>query len=225
MEIVSNVDSVPRTRQTRVVVFDFDGVILESADIKTDAFVDLFSHRPEHLEAIRRHHLSNLGVSRFKKFEWIHRELLGVPYTRETESQLGAAFANLVLEKVLAAPFVEGAEEALTSLGRVAKLFVASGTPEEELQHIVERRGLRHHFLGVRGSPNEKTTVIEEALSATGVSREELVFVGDGESDLRAAKATGVRFIARDTPTLHDFWVQSKVSLIQDLRPLPAMLA
>ncbi|MBI2372802.1 MAG: HAD family hydrolase [Deltaproteobacteria bacterium] len=208
----------------KVVVFDFDGVILESADIKTEAFVELFSGRPEHLDAIRRHHLANLGVSRFKKFEFIYRELYREPFDDQVSERLGAAFSNLVLTKVLSAPFVPGAISALDDLLGVVRLYVASGTPETELRHIVERRGLDRYFLAVHGSPKEKTTAIEETLAETGAAKEELVFVGDGESDYRAAESTGVRFIARDTPEVHDEWVKAGVERISDLRELPRAL-
>jgi beta-phosphoglucomutase-like phosphatase (HAD superfamily) len=48
----------------RAIVFDFDGVILESADIKTNAFRALFASYPEHVDQIVDFHLRNAGVSR-----------------------------------------------------------------------------------------------------------------------------------------------------------------
>ena len=62
------------------VVFDFDGVILESADVKTRAFVELYAaHGAEVVDRVREHHLANLGISRFKKFAWIAEHVLGLP--------------------------------------------------------------------------------------------------------------------------------------------------
>ena len=55
------------------IVFDFDGVILESLDIKTRAFAALFDGFPDHTEQIAGYHLNNLGVSRvpFSVGRWV----------------------------------------------------------------------------------------------------------------------------------------------------------
>ena len=59
------------------MAFDFDGVILESGPIKQQAFLDMFAQRPDLQPAVLAHHRENLGVSRFDKIAWMHRELLG----------------------------------------------------------------------------------------------------------------------------------------------------
>src|SRR5688572_19058444 len=140
----------------RAVVFDFDGVILESADVKTDAFVELFAHLPpEQVEAVRRHHLDNMGISRFKKFAWIYENLVGRALADAESQALGVRFSELALARILAAPFVGGADAALAALAARYPLFVASGTPQEELDLIVDRRGLRRYFREVWGTPTE----------------------------------------------------------------------
>jgi len=190
----------------KAVVFDFDGVILESADIKTDAFVELFDAHPEHLEAIRAHHLKNLGISRYEKFRWIYANLFRQELTEEQSQALGRGFSDLVFEKVLACPFVPGALETLRRLHGELPLYVASGTPHEELLRIVERRELGGFFEEVHGSPRKKASVLAAVAERHGLRPEEVVMVGDGESDYRAACAAGTRFYARRTPGVAELW-------------------
>jgi beta-phosphoglucomutase-like phosphatase (HAD superfamily) len=45
----------------RAVVFDFDQVLVEWGDIKTEAFLELFVGYPQQREAIRAYHLQNVG--------------------------------------------------------------------------------------------------------------------------------------------------------------------
>src|SRR3989304_1573816 len=53
----------------RAIIFDFDGVIVESVDIKTKAFARLFEHEGKVVvEKVVDYHLKNGGVSRFDKF-------------------------------------------------------------------------------------------------------------------------------------------------------------
>ena len=44
-----------------VIIFDFDGVILESVHVKAHAFSRLFEHHPDHVEAIVELHLRLLA--------------------------------------------------------------------------------------------------------------------------------------------------------------------
>lgn len=205
----------------RAIVFDFDGVVLESADVKTDAFVELFAEHGEHVQArVREHHLANLGISRFKKFAWIHEHVLQTPLSDEQSRALGERFSALALTKVLAAPFVHGAHEALAALARRYPLFVASGTPQDELDLIVDRRGLRALFREVHGTPREKPAILGDIAARLGLTAREILFIGDGTTDHAAARTTGVEFLARDTPALHDHWVTTGVRRRPDLRDL-----
>lgn len=202
----------------RAIVFDFDGVVLESADVKTDAFVELYaSYGPEFVAKVRTHHLENLGISRFKKFEWIANNLLDATLSVHDQTALGDRFSALVLEKVLAAPFVRGADVEIARLSDRYPLFVASGTPVDELRIIVARRELEVRFREVHGAPVEKPAILRDLQTRHGLAGDEILFIGDGMSDYRAAIEVGVEFLARDTPALHDEWLRLRVRRVVDL--------
>lgn len=209
------------------IVFDFDGVILESADVKTAAFIELYAeHGAEVVGRVREHHLANLGVSRFKKFAWIAENVLGRPLTDEESTALGNRFTDLALAKVLAAPFVPGAEAAIAELSaRGLPMFVASGTPHDELHLIVTHRGLVGSFHEVHGAPREKPEILCDVLARHGLAADHVLFVGDGMTDYKAACAAGTAFLARDTPALHDQWLALGVRLEPDLVRLPEVIA
>jgi len=210
----------------RAIVFDFDGVILESAEVKTEAFVELYAdYGPAIVDGVRAHHLANLGISRFKKFSWIAENLLRQPIGEAELAALGKRFSELALARVLSSPFVDGAEEALIELAPRYKLFVASGTPHDELALIVERRGLTSRFLEVHGTPAEKPAIVYDIMARHHLHADEIVFVGDGTSDYDAAITCGVNFLARDTPPLHDEWVRRGVRREPDLRHLAEVVA
>lgn len=209
----------------KAVIFDFDGVILESADIKTVAFLELFDHRPDLQPAILQYHLDNLGVSRYDKFAWIYKVLLDRPYTADIQDQLGRDFSALVLKKVLACPFVPGARQTLQALSTRLSLFVASGTPQEELDLIVKQRKLQQYFCEVWGSPKEKSDILQDILKRYNLTPREAVMVGDGASDYEAAVKTNLHFIARDTPEQADYWRQNSIRyIIKDLKDFTELL-
>ncbi|MBI3090362.1 MAG: HAD family hydrolase [Candidatus Tectomicrobia bacterium] len=204
-------------QELRAIIFDFDGVILESNSIKTSAFLELFASYPEHQPAILRYHLENLGVSRHAKFAWIYRELLRRELSAAEGEALGERFSALVLDKLLRCPFVPGACETLDALYSRCLLFVASGTPEEELRFIIEERRLGKFFSGVWGAPRGKVEIVETILRDFALQPREALFIGDGVSDYQAALRSGVAFVARDTPEQHEAWRELGVPVLPDL--------
>jgi phosphoglycolate phosphatase-like HAD superfamily hydrolase len=181
----------------RVLVFDFDGVILESAEIKTRAFARLFENHPEHVDAVVDLHLRHAGVSRYEKFRMIHRDILGLPLDARTERKLGEKFSAIALEEILACPFVPGAREFLAERHGREPLYVASGTPEEELRGICGHRELLGFFEAIYGTPAKKPEILRRIADESGARLDELVFIGDAMTDLEGAADAGTLFIGR----------------------------
>jgi phosphoglycolate phosphatase-like HAD superfamily hydrolase len=180
----------------RAAVFDFDGVVLESVEIKTIAFRRLFEDHPEG-ERIVPYHRANGGISRFRKFQWFYEEVRGEQLSEAESARLGARFSELVLDEVRRCAFVPGARELLERLAPRLPLFVASGTPEDELRGIVEHRGLDGLFAGVYGTPPTKAEILHRIMAERDLAPSELVFVGDAMSDFSGAAGAGVPFVGR----------------------------
>jgi len=183
----------------RAVIFDVDGVIIESAEIKTKAFEILFADYPDKLSEIISYHQKNGGISRYLKFRYVYEKILGEELSAKKEAELGEKFSKIVLTQILEAPFVAGAIEFLSQNKHRYRFFVASGTPEAELQNILNNRQLTPFFLEVHGAPKDKTDIIEDILNRYAFQRKEAAFIGDAESDRAAAERTGILFIARLT--------------------------
>ena len=181
----------------RAIVLDFDGVIVESLDIKTQAFRDLFSDYPQHIDDIMSYHLAHNAISRYIKFEHIMNNILGETYDEERARELGTRFSKLVQQKVIACPYVKGAEEFLQYFSGRVPLYVASASPQEELVEIVKARAIDRYFQGIYGTPWEKYDVMQKVMSEEKVTPDAVVYVGDSKEDLVVAQKTGVIFVGR----------------------------
>src|SRR5207248_10291077 len=93
------------------IIFDFDGVILESVHVKAQAFRSLFEAYPEHQERIVQLHLQQGGLSRYEKFRRIYADFLHLPLSEEEMVRLDTAFGALVTEEMNTWPVVPGARE------------------------------------------------------------------------------------------------------------------
>ena len=193
----------------KCMFFDFDGVVLESGNIKTDAFVELYTGTGIE-EQVKAHHLAHQGVARYEKFKWISENLLKETHTEEMGKALGERFSELVKAKVFAAPFVPGFREMITFI-RQQNIYcvVASGTPQEELRSIVIDRKLSPFFDEVYGSPRKKAEIALEVMQRRQFNTEDCLFFGDASTDHQAAEETNMDFFARLTPELADYWVNA----------------
>lgn len=208
------------TQRFDAVVLDFDGVLVESVDLKTRAFGALYAeHGPEIERQVVEYHLTHAGISRYVKFRHYHEQLLGIPYTQAIGEQLSVRFSRLVMDAVVNAPYVAGAREFLDEYHRQVPLFVASGTPEEELREIVRRRGMQHYFRSLHGSPATKGEILEGIIRRHRFIPSRLLMVGDATADLDGARKAGAAFIGRASSEVKLF--PSDVATIADLRQLP----
>ncbi len=187
----------PTTLLRQAVFFDFDGVIAASIEVKVRAFATLFApYGPLVQEAVVRYHRDNGGMPRKQKLRYCCEVIAGKPIDDQALARMGKTFADLVLEEVVAAPFIAGALPTLEQLREAGiPAFVVSGTPHDEMQCIVERKGLQPYFTEVHGSPRPKTEIIREILARLLYRPDQCLFIGDALADYRAASNTGLQFL------------------------------
>lgn len=187
----------------QAIIFDFDGVVVESGKIKTQAFAELYRPYGDVIvEQVVRFHIQNGGMSRYRKFRYFQEHFLKrPPLTEDEEKQLDIRFSELVVEAVIAAEPVPGAIELIRHQSGRIPLFVASGTPEIELKVIVERRGLSPFFTEVRGAPTLKKDIIADILTQYTLKPESVLMIGDAMADLEGAQANNTAFLGRVHPS------------------------
>lgn len=202
--------------QYKCFFFDFDGVILESANIKSQAFVEMYKGSGFE-EDVLKYHLANQGISRFVKFAWIAENLVKEKITDENLRIKGEQFTDLVYSKILEASFVPGVLDFLRNLRMHGKyIVVASGTPQDELKQVIAARGIGDCFDEVWGTPMKKTEIIEKVLEEKGLEAKECLFIGDATTDFEAARKTGTAFFARNTAEMKSFWDVNPCTYISD---------
>ena len=208
----------------KAIMFDFDGVICESNEVKTEAFRMLFAEFPECLNQIIDYHRINGGLSRFKKFEFIYREILRKKLDKKESEKLGERFSKYVYQRVLESPFVSGAYDFLERNHKRFSLFVISGTPQDEIVSIVNERKLNRFFRGVYGSPATKSQMIQRILKEENWTPGDVVFVGDSVNDYEETRAAGVRMVGRIQNDDNLFGALAVEAIIRDMNDLEAVL-
>jgi phosphoglycolate phosphatase-like HAD superfamily hydrolase len=213
--------TIPLSKGLEAIILDFDGTILESNHIKAEAFRNLFKDYPEHGDAIVALHRARGGMSRFEKFRIIHRDIIQKPLDDIEMERLNQGFGRLVEEEIIACPFVPGAREFLEACSARYHLFIASGTPQDELQGLVKRRCMNPLFKGVYGAPRDKGQILKDILAENGWAPCQALFIGDAIDDYSGSVEARVPFIGRTGPDGANPFSQVKVKLlISDLAEL-----
>jgi phosphoglycolate phosphatase-like HAD superfamily hydrolase len=190
-----------------LIIFDCDGVLLESVEAKTRAFRRIGAEfSPEAAERLAEYHLLHGGVSRSEKFAWLFREILGRRILPEENESLCRRFADYCLEEVCASDFVPGALEVLDRWRGRLPLHVASGTPQGELVDVLTRRGLAGYFAGMSGYPPDKAGLLRNILDGSGLPPGEALMVGDSLTDQQAAEMAGTLFYGRGSAFRASGW-------------------
>ncbi|MEI6066104.1 MAG: HAD hydrolase-like protein [Methylococcaceae bacterium] len=184
-------------KEYSAIFWDFDGVIKDSVEVKTQAYFQLFEPFGSVVaERVREHHEAHGGMSRFDKLplylQWVNQEP-----NQATVSEYCEQFSQLALQGVIDAPWVAGVERYLRSNIHQQTFVLVSATPQDELEHILNALNLTKCFAEVYGAPIRKQDAIGKTLLARGLDASDCLMIGDAQADLDAAVANQVPFLLR----------------------------
>ena len=180
----------------RNVIFDFDGVVVDSNEIRIDGFRTLYAAKAgDKIEIFMDYVRSNHGLSRYRKIRHFYASVQRQQVTEEAIQDDAERYSNIVAEAVANAPEIPGAAAFLAAFASRFRFALISSSDQRELRAICRRRGIDRHFEAILGSPEEKAVNIRNLLRDKEWQREVTVYVGDSLSDLEAARVAGVPFI------------------------------
>ena len=185
--------------KNKYMFFDFDGVIKDSIQVKSDAFATLFSSFGNEIEQrVREHHEDHGGMSRYDKIplylEWAKQEA-----TQAMVKNYCDQFSNLVTQAVIDSPWVHGVQNFLCQHSTEKSFFLLTATPQEEIEEILSALQIMGCFRGVFGAPINKADAMGDIIKRYTIDIEEAIMIGDSKSDYFAAREHGVDFILRKT--------------------------
>ncbi|UCZ56944.1 HAD hydrolase-like protein [Desulfurispirillum indicum] len=181
--------------QYKTVVFDCDGVILNSNQVKTQAFYNAaLPYGTQSAQALVDYHVAHGGVSRYQKFRYFLEELVLPGVSGPGFQDLLDAYAAEVRKGLLSCEVASGLHD-LRRLTADAHWLVISGGDQSELREIFALRELTELFDGgVFGSPDTKDHIFTREIQCGNIAAP-AVFVGDSRCDFEAASKAGVDFV------------------------------
>lgn len=180
------------------LIFDCDGVVLDSNRLKTDAFRTAAQpYGDAAADALVAYHVSNGGVSRYVKFAYFLNHVVPEHATEATGPGLEAllaAYAGAVRTGLLSCAVAEGLDVLRIATCR-ARWMIVSGGDQFELREIFATRHLDKYFdAGIFGSPDTKDEILARELAAGTIHRP-AIFLGDSRLDREVAARAEIDFV------------------------------
>jgi phosphoglycolate phosphatase-like HAD superfamily hydrolase len=196
------------TQSCKTLVFDCDGVILDSNRIKTEAFGHVaMQFGADAAEELVRFHVQHGGVSRYRKFEYLLVNILRRESDATEIESLARQYGLHVRDQLLLCPMTLGLKE-LRKATHHANWMVVSGGDQAELQYIFAERGLTSLFnRGIHGSPATKDEILSREIASRRLELPAL-FLGDSRYDHEAARRAGLDFIFIHQWTEFSGWLE-----------------
>jgi phosphoglycolate phosphatase-like HAD superfamily hydrolase len=205
------------------LIFDFDGVLAESNEIRFNGFRLLFKGFPENqIEELVIYAKKNGGISRYEKIDYFFHKIRGESISKNSVQTLAAQFSNIVRQDIVKAEPVKGSLEFLGKNFSKFNFALVSGSDQAELRVVCRERRIDHFFKMILGSPVKKEKNIAKVLESLRWRPDETVYIGDSNNDLEASQDNHIDFIGRNSGLVD--WSCLGITRILDLSELEGML-
>lgn len=188
----------------KAILWDFDGVILNSNSVRDEGFSEVLKNYPgSEVEQLLDYHKRNGGLSRYVKFRYFFEEIRNEKVIEEKISELASDFSEIMLKKLVNKELI--IQDSFNFIQQNHKKFdfhIVSGSDQNELRFLCEKLGLAPYFLSISGSPVHKNILVETVLKQYRYNKNECCLIGDSINDYEAAKKNDIGFIGYNSPFL-----------------------
>ena len=200
------------------IIFDFDGVILNSHNVKTDAFEKIFNKYGKSIgKKAKNYHLKNAGKSRYLKFKYILNNVLKYKSSKKIMEYLDKEFSNYCDNKILKLKISKYLLRYLKKNYKKKNFFISTGTPQKKIEEIIKKKKIKKFFKKIYGSPDKKIEHINKIILKYE-NKSKTVFIGDSEEDYKSAKICGIDFLLKLNSESKNLKLPKRVNKLQSFK-------
>lgn len=180
----------------KAILWDFDGVIMDSMPIRDKGFEVTLANYPEgEVKSLLEYHRINGGLSRYVKFRYFFEKIRNVSVTDEQIAALASKFSDVMMELLLDEKLlIMDSVEFIRQNYKAIPMHVVSGSDGVELRKICDALNLSQYFGSIHGSPTPKKQLISILLADYNYTPESVVLIGDSINDYEAAVHNNISF-------------------------------
>lgn len=180
------------------ILWDFDGVILDSMDVRDFGFKEIFkTFDIDKVNLLLKFHRKNGGLSRYVKIKYFFEQILKSSIS-DTQILSYANDFSSIMKKQLINPenLISDSLNFIDKNYKSYNFHIVSGSDGEELRFLCKQLKISNYFISIHGSPIEKDTLIKNLLIEYNYKKSETCLIGDSINDYQAAKQNNISFLA-----------------------------
>lgn len=180
----------------KTILFDFDGVIIDSMPIRDLGFKSIFSEFDEELvKQLLDFHNENGGLSRYVKIRYFYEVILQRKITDKQVNELAQKFASIMKNELTNKKLlIEDTLNFIMENYRKFTFHIVSGSDHEELNFLCDKLDLKNYFVDIKGSPTPKGELVRSILKDYKLNHDEVLLIGDSINDYEAASKNNISF-------------------------------
>ena len=180
----------------RNILFDFDGVILDSMPIRDHGFKEIFKDFDDDLvNKLLEYHNQNGGLSRYVKIKYFYNKLLKQEILEEKITNYADNFSKIMKTELVDKRYlIADTLKFIKENYKKYNLHIVSGSDEKELKYLCKELGIDSFFQSINGSPTHKNKLVEDVLVINKYMESETILIGDSINDYEAAKTNNLNF-------------------------------
>lgn len=188
--------SLVSAKDYKTWIFDCDGVLLDSNQVKSRAFYDTaLPYGANVAERFLSYHKKFGGVSRFEKFRYLFADILGMDHFEPDLQTALLRFSELCKLGLKQSRITPGLVEMLTEIKtQGGQTMIVSGGLQSELREHFSERKLEGLFDQIFGSPDDKETILEREVGNGSIVYPG-IFFGDSQYDFETCSKFDLDFV------------------------------
>jgi len=186
------------------ILFDFDGVILDSMPIRDYGFKKIFEYFDDALVSqLLNYHNENGGLSRYVKIKYFYNEILDKEILEEEIDGNASNFSKIMKKELVNKKYlIVDTLEFFKNNFKKYNLHIVSGSDERELKYLCKKLEIDRYFQSINGSPTEKNKLVESVLLDNEYLTKETILIGDSINDYVASEVNGIDFYGFNNTSL-----------------------
>ncbi|MDA9334941.1 HAD-IA family hydrolase [Flavobacteriaceae bacterium] len=183
-------------QEIKTILWDFDGVILDSMAVRDWGFKEIFKDFTEvQVSKLLDYHRTNGGLSRYVKIRYFYENILGKLISEERVLEYAEAFSVLMKQELTNTDnLIVDAVSFIRENYRKFSFHIVSGSDQAELRFLCKELGLESYFISIHGSPTPKNQLVKTLLEEYGYDNKSTCLIGDSINDFEAAEANDISF-------------------------------
>ena len=187
-----------------VIIWDFDGVIIDSDEIRTNSFKETFKEfGKRNVDKLIEYHKLNGGLSRYDKIDFFFKKIINQKISDSEFISRVNLYSKFCLERLCDKSLLINDSLDFIKVNYKNYLFhIASASDEMELRNICKELDISHFFRSINGSPTTKVNNVKDILKNNNYSINNCCLIGDSNNDMDAANINGITFIGYNNQSL-----------------------